>query len=311
MKKDLSQDDLIKKFLINAYKKGFESCAEKKSMRSAIEKFIHNLQKEIYPNTTIRPFKSNGWEFKDLIRETCNLLIYRSMLGLANTDKNYEDDYLKFIQDNPDYNDALNNQNPFLLKMHLTKLYNEITYINSMHDGKIKKIRHSINQFDDYLNELVKTHEKINRLDEKKYGLYKGYLCFLSHYALAVAMYDANNVKHYNLKLAKLLLTQAYSIAYILENFSINSKMIDFLTFGKGIFFELQVKNFNDFKENILSLNIWSNEEKISCIENASRKLMRLQKNYSPELFYNNQDNNQQIEHFLSEDNCFYQSQSI
>ncbi|OGO95426.1 MAG: hypothetical protein A3F10_03050 [Coxiella sp. RIFCSPHIGHO2_12_FULL_42_15] len=255
-------------YLERAYISGFTSLEETPELRKEIVAYVNQLRDEIVAGP-VQKYRGASLDFYSLVREASHFLLYRSMLGLANTDIDYDYDYLKFVNAHPVYLKQVADTNPFLIKMHLVNLFNNICRINLMYDGKIKANNLLMSQFFEYVKAVQDVATHVNALDIKKYGIFKWYLHLLVIFTFAMSMYNSNNVQCYDLQKSKILLELAYSIAYLLEHIAPDTEMLDLLTCGKNLSDEIGFSRLSDFRDYILSFEIWTNEEKSACLQRA------------------------------------------
>lgn len=218
----------------------------------------------------------------DLVKYADYLLLYRIILQDAYKDQDiFCNDYLTFKQENSHMIHGLAAANPFIIKMHLLNLYNQIVTINQMLNGAIKPDPQHLANYQLYRQELEELIPIISSLPIAKYGVYRHYLAAFLHFALANCYAVRGSMKIFNLKeyefreKRNMHLSETYIFALRGEAFSKRSQeyqeaqedqFLNFLTLKQGLFYDMPIKSFAEFKNYIESSGLLTPKEIDLCL---------------------------------------------
>ncbi len=156
----------------------------------------------------------DDWTETRLLNNVTELLIYRECLGKAKIAQDqYENNYAQFLKNNPEYYEAIQRRNPFVINEHLIHICNILERYKQMQSGKQANNNEITNYITTYHTMLEELKVTISNLDKDKLGDYKDYLQALICYTLAVSYTEVPAVR--NPDIGKLYLEESFISAKI------------------------------------------------------------------------------------------------
>ncbi|MDF1678345.1 MAG: hypothetical protein P1U32_06585 [Legionellaceae bacterium] len=237
----------------------------KRAIKTHLVQYIGTLISPSYTASDI----PKGWSDIQLIRNTRHVRDYQGMMILAEESEAFHADYMAFVtQHKTAIRNSVTDKNFFIGFVHVSMLYKEIGLLNKMATGQMHPTNNRRTKLGDVCQELRETLQILEAhhhegVAEKQFFLLT--LMALGLHALASVHYVEGNFDYYNLDLSKHLLMQVLSLCQEGEEAmrQIEDPAIFDMYTLKGLFSsKLPYKDYQEQRDAILNLDIWTPEER-------------------------------------------------